>query len=223
MDENNNQNFENHKQNKSRLKVGIIIGAVVVVAVAIALIMIFVVFKHEENCEHEWTERTCVNGIYCTKCDQVQIEYGYGHNFSAWKKIKNATLDENGVEERKCNFCDETETKTFSLLNELTKTGESRLKSFHSSLKSNLVNPSSYTVNAQIGHIFHDKDSGNIYLMLSVDYSAQNKSGGYNRYSRKDYFVWREKSDGTAYWEQIDDIKLCLKIMNYEFDQIKVF
>lgn len=168
-------------------------------------------------CQHENVNENCTQGS-CTKCGEI-VSSGTGHNFGEWVETKTATLSVDGEKERECTKCGEIEKITVSLKDELKESAKEKLDSFHSRLKSNLLNINSYTVNSESADIFYDEETESIYLMLAVDFSAQNKAGGYTRYSNnRDYFVW------TTYgWETISDVQLMLRIMEREFDFLTGF
>lgn len=63
------------------------------------------------GCDHEWTTQTCEEGVYCTKCGEIQLMYGYGHTFGEWTTITERTCTQTGIKERVC-ACGEKETQT---------------------------------------------------------------------------------------------------------------
>lgn len=74
-----------------------------------------------------------------------------------------------------------------------------RFDNFHDDLRNKLLNINSYTVNEQISKVYFDANTNNYYLYIKVDYSAQNKLGGYVRYENNaNYFVWED-----PYWREL--------------------
>ena len=65
---------------------------------------------------------------------------------------------------------------------------------FHNKSKNKLLNPNSYMVNSEHAIVYYDKASGNYYLELFKDYSAQNHMGGYERLKDYQKYVWRDYS-----------------------------
>ena len=92
--------------------------------------------------------------------------------------------------------------------------------SFHNRLRNKLLNINSYTVNSQTTVVFYDETTNNYYLYIKIDYSAQNKAGGYTRYENNaDYFVWENNSWRTLPYSSDADIALVKKIYTWEFDE----
>ena len=95
---------------------------------------------------------------------------------------------------------------------------------FNHELKSDLLNPSSYTVNEQNTVVFYDEERNNYYLYIKIDYSAQNRGGGYNRYNRADYFIWKNGAwfDLYLYGELSSNeyLDLLEEIYSWKFDEI---
>ena len=175
------------------------------------------------ECKHAWSDPTCTYDACCEKCGET-VGRGLGHSYSEWTESKKATLDADGVKERTCSRCNKTETLTVSLMDDLVEQGKHKLEEFHSTLKNHLLNPNSYTVNSDFGRIYRDRETSSIYLMISIDYSAQNLAGGYNRYeNNKRYFVWNE---AYSVWVQLyvpyDDV-LITKIFDGEFEFVNIF
>lgn len=76
---------------------------------------------------------------------------------------------------------------------------EEQFVKFHNYLRNKLLNINSYTVNNEISKVFFDANTNNYYLYIKVDYSAQNKAGGYTRYENNaNYFVWENN-----YWREL--------------------
>lgn len=76
----------------------------------IALMFALVYVLASCGCDHEWTTQTCEEGVHCTKCGEIQLMYGYGHDFSEWTWTNHCFID--GVKERTCSRCGEKETET---------------------------------------------------------------------------------------------------------------
>lgn len=72
------------------------------------------------GCDHEWTTQTCEEGVYCTKCGEIQLMYGYGHTFGEWETTKAATCTTNGTRERTCT-CGEKDTMTIKASHQYEK------------------------------------------------------------------------------------------------------
>ena len=68
---------------------------------------------------------------------------------------------------------------------------------FHNDRKKQLLNINSYTVNSESAVVYYDEARGSYYLELFVDYSAQNKMGGYERLKHYETYIW---SDYSASW-----------------------
>lgn len=100
---------------------------------------------------------------------------------------------------------------------------ESESGYFHNYLRNKLLNINSYTVNSQTTVVFYDESTSNYYLYIKIDYSAQNKAGGYTRYDNNaEYYIWKDTGwvdlqysldNGTEY---IDFVK---KIYTWQFDE----
>lgn len=100
---------------------------------------------------------------------------------------------------------------------------ESESGYFHDYLRNRLLNINSYTVNSQTTVVFYDESTSNYYLYIKIDYSAQNKAGGYTRYDNNaEYYIWKDTGwvdlqyslgNGTEY---IDFVK---KIYTWQFDE----
>ena len=88
---------------------------------------------------------------------------------------------------------------------------------FHKSLRNNLLNINSYTVNSQTTVVFYDETTNNYYLYIKIDYSAQNQAGGYNRYENADYYVWENNSWKTLPFSSKEDIELHKQIYTWGF------
>lgn len=93
-------------------------------------------------------------------------------------------------------------------------------KNFHNRLKNKLLNVNSYTVNNQTTVVFYDNATNNYYLYIKIDYSAQNKAGGYNRYENNaDYYVWKDTYWSTLPYSTAEDRDLVTNIYSWEFDE----
>lgn len=100
---------------------------------------------------------------------------------------------------------------------------ESESGYFHNYLRNRLLNINSYTVNSQTTVVFYDESTSNYYLYIKIDYSAQNKAGGYTRYDNNaEYYIWKDTGwvdlqyslgDGAEY------IELVKKIYTWQFDE----
>ena len=77
----------------------------------IALMLALVCVLTSCGCDHAWTTQTCEEGVYCTKCGEIQLMYGYGHTFGEWTTITERTCTQTGIKERVC-ACGEKETET---------------------------------------------------------------------------------------------------------------
>lgn len=64
------------------------------------------------------------------------------------------------------------------------------------SIKRNLLNPTSYIQNNVSIDGWRNKD-GATFIYIKIDYSAQNRAGGYNRETETDYYRWI--SDTSTY------------------------
>lgn len=62
----------------------------------------------------------------------------------------------------------------------------------HNSTRNKLINISSYTVNNQTSTVYYDSKTNNYFLKITIDYSAQNRLGGYDRSSNAAKYVWRD-------------------------------
>lgn len=195
----------------------------IICAIGIIILMLTVICTLAScECKHDWSEGTCTYDGRCNKCGET-VGSGYGHEFNEWEEIKKAKIDEDGEKERVCSKCGEKESLTVSLIDILREKGENELKLLHTRNKSQLLNPNSYTVNSDYGQIFYDEETDNIYLMISVDYSAQNQVGGYTRYQDKHCYYWTKSSNGGYNWFGIRDQKLCDDIMMYRFKEVSGF
>ena len=76
----------------------------------LALMLALVCVLASCGCDHEWTTQTCEEGVFCTKCDEIQLLYGYGHDFGEWTWTNNCFTD--GVKEKTCTRCGEKQTET---------------------------------------------------------------------------------------------------------------
>ena len=176
------------------------------------------------ECEHQWSEATCAERSVCTECGEIG-ELSYWHSYGEWITTKEATYKEDGLQERTCEICSKVETQTLSLSELMKEEAKKQLEYYHETLKSNLLNINSYTVNNEQGTIFYDKDSGSYYLMLSVDYSAQNKMGGYTRYEKNlDYSAWNGTTWISIYEHFGFDTEVThetiYKIYDYEYEAV---
>ena len=134
----------------------------------------------------------------CMTTDDYELtrEPACEHDFDS-EIIKNATATENGTKELTCNLCGEKETQSFSMLDRMKEIAEIRLETAHYSIKSNLLNPNSYIVNSNVMEIVHDPQKDRYFLIINIDYSAQNRMGGYTRDSECSWFGWEYNSWGS--------------------------
>lgn len=219
-----------------------IISIASVVIVAIVLLLVFVVFKHEHNFIYECTKEPTlteegVQHVYCEGCDQEQ-----------YFTIPRLTVTDliNSIEDAEsCYKAAEayfslSESERFEVYNYMTlmramdfyasdtkiRDLQMKLKAkglsdyFHDSIRNKLLNINSYTVNEQITVVFYDEDTENYYLYIKIDYSAQNKAGGYTRYKNNaDYYVWENDRWATLPYSSDADIELVEKIYTWQFDE----
>lgn len=78
----------------------------------------------------------------------------------------------------------------------------------HNFYRDALLNVSSYTVNAQTTTVFYDNKTDTYFLFIVIDYSAQNKMGGYNRSETQDTFVWTNNDWKDTYYVYDTDTEL---------------
>ena len=105
-------------------------------------------------------------------------------------------------------------------------TAKVQFDKFHNYLRNKLLNINSYTVNDQISKVYFDADTNNYYLYIKVDYSAQNKLGGYVRYENNaNYFVWE-----GDYWRELrasfdenGEMDIIKKIYTWQYPMYKDF
>ena len=117
------------------------------------------------------------------------------HDFDS-EIIKDATATENGTKELTCKLCGEKETQSFSMLERMKELGDILLSRNSQSIKSKLLNPNSYTVNSETIRINHDKKNNRYFMVIDIDYSAQNRIGGYARASERFWYCWRDTAWG---------------------------
>ena len=63
-------------------------------------------------------------------------------------------------------------------------------------------------------------ENGDFYVKVKLDYSAQNKLGGYARATQEDYYLYQPPKDGWAYissGERIGVVTYKLGIANLEY------
>lgn len=82
-------------------------------------------------------------------------------------------------------------------------------------VKYNLLNPASYQRNGSIINIY--KAGNDFYFIGNLDYSAQNRAGGYNRNTITGCGKWNSE---TGYWESIEEAELALIIESAEKYQV---
>lgn len=111
------------------------------------------------------------------------------HSFKA-TIITKATTTESGFRELTCELCGEIKTDSFELVDYLIERAEDELGYLHRSTQKNLLNPSSYTVNSDSFNIYHDKIYDRYFLVIDIDYSAQNRMGGYSRETERVWYGW---------------------------------
>ena len=87
---------------------------------------------------------------------------------------------------------------------------------FHQSIKKDLLNIDSYTVNSQTTVVFYDDKTNNYYLYIMVDYSAQNRAGGYNRNQLAEYYQWYDDHWTTLYSRDDEDWEIIQKMYQYQ-------
>ena len=91
---------------------------------------------------------------------------------------------------------------------------------FHNRLRNKLLNISSYTVNSQDTVVFFDDATSNYYLYIVIDYSAQNKMGGYSRSENNaNYYVWKDNSWREIPYSSDEDIQLVKNIYTWQFEE----
>ena len=232
-----------------KVKMATIIGGGAIALIALTLILIFVVFKHEHTWVYEVQREatyneTGVNVKSCTGCDEV--EYLTIRMLSFDEMIASITNADKAVAAyNSLTYADKedvlkvskvitamkpysSDTRVRDIIMEAT--AKSAFNNFHSSLKNNLINTNSYTVNSQTAVSFFDEESGNYYLCIRVDYSAQNKAGGYTRYQNNSkYFIWDDdKWTHVPYHEDyrnntIAALDLQERIAAHEFDTYKTY
>ena len=83
---------------------------------------LFIIGCHKHNYTEEIINPTCVTNGYtvytCTCGDSYKDDEvdALGHTYGEWKVVKEATEEETGLKERKCNICNELETQTIPTL-----------------------------------------------------------------------------------------------------------
>jgi len=85
----------------------------------------------------------------------------------------------------------------------------------HNSCRKKLINISSYTVNNQTSTVYYDSETNSYFLRIEIDFSAQNRFGGYDRSSTRDDYVWRDnywKETAYAYDNSAQSVKIGIAI-----------
>ena len=143
------------------------------------------------GCEAELTPITTESAQITTEPTPITTEPEpvCEHSFKE-EIITEATTTESGFRELTCRLCGEIKTDSFELIDYLKESAEYRLESLHRSTQNNLLNPSSYTVNSDSFEIYHDKIYDRYFLVIYIDYSAQNRMGGYSRESDRIWYGW---------------------------------
>ena len=91
-------------------------------------------------------------------------------------------------------------------------------KYFHNRLRNKLLNIDSYTVNSQTTVVFYDGVTDNYYLYIKIDYSAQNRAGGYTRYENNaNYYVWDNTSWSILPTSSDEDWEVIKSIYTWQF------
>ena len=240
--EKNSTTEANSKKSISKkVKISIIIGVTSVLLIAIALFLILVVFKHEHVWIYEITKEPTYteNGVEyrsCEGCGTVEY-YGTVPRLSISDMIDSISDAESCYQAVQVfNSLPENEQENYSwslitamklyssdsrirdILMELKAEEESNI--FHNRLKNKLLNINSYTVNNQTTVVFYDETTDNYYLYIKIDYSAQNKAGGYTRYENNAaYYVWKNNYWSTLPYSSDEDIELREKIYTWQFDE----
>ena len=234
---------ETHKKKSisKKVKTTLIIGTASVVIVAIALFLIFVVFKHEHNWVYEITKEPTYteDGVQYRSCDGCgTLEYSTIPCLGISAMIDSISDAESCYQAAKVFYSlSENEQENYGswslieamklyssdsrirdILMELEAKEESNY--FHNRLRNKLLNINSYTVNSQTTVVFYDESTENYYLYITIDYSAQNKAGGYTRYENNaDYYVWKNNSWSTLPYSSVEDAELVKKIYTWQFDE----
>ena len=105
-------------------------------------------------------------------------------------------------------------------------TAQVKFDNFHDSLRNKLLNINSYTVNNETAKVFYDASAAKYYLYIKVDYSAQNKAGGYTRYENNaNYFVWETDHwrELRAWFDEDGEMDIIKKIYTWEYPEYKTF
>ena len=243
--EKSNENTATTKANSKKtiskkVKISIIIGVTSVLLIAIALFLILVVFKHEHVWIYEITKEPTYteNGVEYRSCEGCgTVDYAPVPRLSISDMIDSISDAESCYQAVQVfNSLPENEQENYSwslimamklyssdsrirdILMELEAEDKSNI--FHNRLKNKLLNINSYTVNNQTTVVFYDETTDNYYLYIKIDYSAQNKAGGYTRYENNaDYYVWKNNYWSTLPYSSYADIELVKKIYTWQFDE----
>ena len=224
-----------------KIKIAAIVGTASVVIVAIALLLVFVVFKHE----HDWVYTTTKEPTYREEGARYRFCEGCGTEeyYSSIPRITISELIDSITDAESCFIATEayyalpekeqenvynawdlkqamelysSDTRICEYL--MKYSAKEKLDGIRNLTKNRLLNPDSYIEKNQSVVAFYDDTSNTYCLYITIDYSAQNKAGGYSASYTKDYFTW----NGTT-WIPTYDVQLSLKMVNYTLEVYKFY
>lgn len=154
-------------------------------------------------------------------CETAPAAPACEHSFNE-ETITTPTATEPGVKELTCELCGVKETVVYEFVDYLVSKARISMDHLQYSIKADLLNPSSYTENHTWMTLFHDEKNERYFLVLDIDYSAQNKMGGYSRKQERTWYgwngyFWQEKiADGVSYGsDEYYDIATDLMRLNF--------
>lgn len=145
-------------------------------SIIVILVITFLFFTHI-ICFHQWTEATCTIPEYCTICGKTRGD-PKGHIEGDWEIVSLPTLNEDGVNQKKCTVCGEViDTEYTKKTPEITDTGfnftKDEIIEFINSKLANNYNIAEYSVYDDVNmHPFFQGDAFQdlaVYFELNDD------------------------------------------------------
>ena len=237
----NLQKTDTQNNLSKKVKIAIIIVVTAVALVAIALLLVLVVFKHE----HDWVYEITKEPTYTEDGEEYRSCEGCGtvEYSSIVPRLGISAMIDSISDAESCyqaakvfyslseNEQKKYSSRTWSLIEAMKLySSDSRIRDMlmeleaqnasnysHNRLRNKLLNIDSYKVNDQTTLVYYDKETNNYYLYINIDYSAQNKAGGYTRYENNaNYCIWKNNSWSTLSYSSDEDI--IKKIRTWQLD-----